>query len=138
MSSCVSLFIFTQAYDIPRLRQDVLDCFYHCYNDEQDYGGFLLGAWDHGIAYGKTAPSSPIRKLLVDAYRMFMIDDHGGKVTNITEHPKEFLLDVLQSYVDATPKQIQTPYESTGLNPCDYYEHASKAEQQACKIRVKF
>jgi hypothetical protein len=119
----VDIFIFAEAYDIPRLRLDAIDRLVWCHNRKYEGEGYFSAATIEK-AYKHTKCGSPLRMILAKGYSAF--GDKG--VPAMMALPKEFLVDVLATQaVDGSASE---------LDPCMFHAHESVKEREDCVVRV--
>ncbi|KAF2707075.1 hypothetical protein K504DRAFT_492627 [Pleomassaria siparia CBS 279.74] len=121
--AAVNIWIFAKAYDIPDLLKDAIDRLCWCFDSEYCLQDEILLWTDAAAAaikkvYDNFGPQSAIRRLLVAGFR----NNHAElNLKDLQDLPIGFLADVL------------TAVQEVGkLFPCDFHDHMTVQEQQAC------
>jgi hypothetical protein len=129
--AAIEMYIFASAYEIPRLRQDAIDRVVWCYNQllevwrgETEGGCFTAARLNR--AYDHTQAASGLRALLKEGYCKWGKFDRKS----LAALPKDLLVEVCED-VYRSPDVEYGPW-----TPCDFHEHASRAEKVACDVRI--
>lgn len=128
----IDVFIFAEAFDIPRLRHDVIDRLLWCHNKEFDYGHAISFVLTENIkmAYDNTKPGSKLRKVLVYGWCEFLDEETKKDDRVLAELPQEFLIDAWKHTLEF------------GVNDCsaigvrEFHDHNNKEEVRGCEVRV--
>jgi hypothetical protein len=107
----IEMYIFSQTYDIPRLRQDAMDRLVWCHDVgyDVDYFDTFVSAFCIKRAYDHTEEGSPLRKWLIIGFMEFCSYDK----TEMNDYPHQYLIDISNNY-----KLLELAEKETRHAPC--------------------
>lgn len=125
----IDAYILGSRFDIPQLRVDATDRLVKCAETITDHVIYVPAHVQR--AYDSTHDHSLLRKCLVDTYSTTRFDRKGNR-GDLTEYPKEFLVDVM--YRNATVFTAGHENDVVKLDRCDYHGHKSQEGKERCRL----
>jgi hypothetical protein len=134
----IDMFVFAEAYDIPRLEQDALDRLVWCHNMyEQVSIECLRHDYISSLSINKiceiTEPGSLVQTMLSDGFFEF----GNYKDDELLETlPKSFLIQVMRAIVEdgCIGVGFRDPSET---RTCERHSHETEEEELGCRVRVQ-